>query len=73
MFECELKSSDYIEFDGKEAKVYDRYGNEKTIWFNSENFKAPRGKFKATLTARALNRGVARAKLTFGFTGKEVK
>ncbi|MBQ5747047.1 MAG: hypothetical protein IIV81_03810, partial [Clostridia bacterium] len=73
MFECELKSSDYIEFDGKEAKVYDRYGNSRTIWFNSENFKAPRGKFKATLTARALNRGTARARLTFGFTGKEVK
>ena len=72
MFECELQSSDFIEFDGKTAKVIDRYGNEKPIWFTS-NLKAPRGKFKAELTARALNRGVARAQLTFGFTGKEIK
>ncbi len=72
MFECELQSSDFIEFDGKTAKVIDRYGNEKPIWFTSD-LKAPRGKFKAELTARPLNRGVARAQLTFGFTGKEIK
>lgn len=72
-FECELKSTDYIEFDGKEARVYDRYGNSMPVWFNSQNFKAPRGRFKAVLTAKALNRGVPRARLTFGFTGKEVK
>ncbi len=72
MFECELMSSDFIEFDGKTAKVVDRYGNEKPIWFTS-NLKAPRGKFKAELTARALNRGTPRAQLTFGFTGKEIK
>ncbi len=72
MFECELMSSDFIEFDGKSAKVVDRYGNEKPIWFTS-NLKAPRGRFKAELVARPLNRGKARAKLTFGFTGKEIK
>ena len=72
MFECELMSSDFIEFDGKNAKVIDRYGNEKSIWFKS-NIKAPRGNFKAELTARALNRCTPRAQLTFGFTGKEIK
>jgi len=72
MFECELQSSDFIEFDGKTAKVVDRFANEKPIWFTS-NLKAPRGKFKAELTARALNRGTPRAQLTFGFTGKEIK
>ena len=72
MFECELQSGDFIEFDGKRAVVIDRFANEKPIWFTS-NLKAPRGKFKAELTARALNRGVARAQLTFGFTGKEIK
>ncbi len=72
MFECELQSSDFIEFDGKSAKVIDRFANEKPIWFTGE-LKVPRGKFKAELTARALNRGVARAQLTFGFTGKEIK
>ncbi|MBE6649783.1 MAG: hypothetical protein E7613_00580 [Ruminococcaceae bacterium] len=72
MFECELKSTDFIEFDGKTAKVVDRYGNEMPIWFTS-NLKAPRGKFKAELTARALNRCTPRAQLTLGFTGKEIK
>ncbi|MBR5520344.1 MAG: hypothetical protein IKU55_06465, partial [Clostridia bacterium] len=72
LFECELMSSDFIEFDGKTAKVIDRYGNENPIWFTS-NLKAPRGKFKAELTARALNRCTPRAQLTFGFTGKEIK
>ena len=63
-----------IEFDGKTAKVIDRYGNEKPIWFQaSEGFKVPRGKFRASLTARALNRGTPRAALTFGFTGKEIR
>ncbi|MBQ7898175.1 MAG: hypothetical protein IJ323_07095 [Clostridia bacterium] len=73
MFECELMSSDFIEFDGENAKVVDRFGNEKPIWFKAESFKAPRGKFKASLEARALNRTIPQAKLTFGFTGKEVK
>jgi hypothetical protein len=71
-FECELMSSDFIEFDGKNAKVIDRYGNEKPVWFSGE-LKAPRGRFAATLTAKALNRGVARAQLTLGFTGKEIR
>ena len=74
LFECELMSSDFIEFDGKTAKVIDRYGNEKPVWFTaSEGFRVPRGKFRASLTARALNRGTPRAKLTFGFTGKEIR
>ncbi len=72
MFECELMSSDFIEFDGEHAKVIDRYGNEKPVWFTS-TLKAPRGKFKASLTARALNRTTPRAQLTLGFTGKEIK
>lgn len=72
MFECELMSSDFIEFDGKTARVIDRYGNEKTIWFHSD-LKAPRGRFNAELTAHSLNRCTPRAQLTFGFTGKEIK
>lgn len=72
MFECELMSSDYIEFDGKRAVVIDRYGNEKEIWYNG-SIRAPRGRFKATLNAKSLNRMTPRAELTFGFTGKEIK
>ncbi len=72
-FECELQSGNFIEWDGKRAVTIDRFGNERPIWFAQENFKAPRGKFKASLEAKALNRCTPRAQLTFGFTGKEVK
>ncbi len=71
MFECELMSSDFIEFDGKEAKVIDRYGNEKKIWFASD-LQVPAGEFEAKLTARALNHTIPRAQLTFGFTGATI-
>ena len=72
-FECELLSGEFIEWDGKKAKTIDRFGNERPIWFNQENFKAKRGKFKASVEARALNRCTPRMQLTLGFTGKEVK
>ena len=72
MFECELASSDFIEFDGTSARVVDRYGNEKPIWFSSA-LAVPAGAFSATLTARALNRGTPRAQLTIGFTGEKIK
>ena len=61
-----------VDFDGKTAKVIDRYGNEKPVWFTSD-LKSPRGKFKAELTARSMNRCTPRAQLTIGFTGKEIK
>ncbi len=73
LFECELMSSDFIEFDGKEAKVIDRFGNEKKIWFCEHSFKIPRGKYTASLEAHPLNGTVARAQLTVGLTGREIK
>ena len=72
VFNCELKSTDFIEFDGKKAKIIDRYANETDIGFES-NLKAPRGKFKAELTANSVNNLTPRAILTLGFTGKELK
>lgn len=71
-FNCELMSTDFIEFDGECAKVIDRYGNEKTVDF-SGNLIAPTGEFKAELKATALNRSTPRAQLTFGFTGNEIE
>lgn len=70
-FICELLSTEYIEFDGKSAKAYDRYGNQREIFFKSD-LAVPAGDFTAALTATALNGGPARAKLTFGFTGKDI-
>lgn len=71
-FACELMSTDFIEFDGSHAKVIDRNGNEKPVYFTGE-LTAPAGSFEAELTAKPLNGGVARAQLTFGFTGQESK
>ncbi len=72
MFECELMSTDFIEYDGNEAKVIDRYGNEKPIW-HTGSITAPKGRVKASLGGVSLNACPINAYLTLGFTGKEVK
>ncbi|MBE6705549.1 MAG: hypothetical protein E7583_09815 [Ruminococcaceae bacterium] len=72
VFDCELMSTDFIEYDGKSAKVIDRYGNEKTVTFSGDII-APSGEFAAELTAKSLNGMIPRAQLTFGFCGKEIK
>ncbi len=72
MFECELMSTDFIEWDGETAKVIDRYGNEKPIWFTG-NVTAKKGKFKVSLAGASLNACPVNAYLTLGFTGCEVK
>ncbi len=73
MFECELKSTDFIEFDGKEAKVLDRYGNSKNIYFTGA-IRTPRGEFTAELcSAKSYNKAPQNFRLTFGFTGDEIK
>ena len=71
-FECELMSTDYIEYDGQTAKVIDRYGNEKSIRACG-NIQAPSGDLEATLHAVPLNRHTPRARLTLGFTGEVYK
>lgn len=73
MFECELMSTDFIEWDGKTAKVIDRYGNEKTIWFTG-SLNLAKGKNKVSFVATsALNNCPVNVYLTLGFTGKEIK
>ena len=73
MFECELMSTDFVEWDGKSAKVIDRYGNEKPIWFTG-TLNLAKGKNKVSFVAsNILNNCPANIQLTLGFTGKEVK
>ncbi len=71
-FECELKSTDFIEWDGKRAAVIDRYANEKEIYF-SGSLTVAKGKYKASISAVSLNNCPVNAILTVGTTGKEVK
>ena len=72
MFECELQSTDLIEWDGKRAVVIDRYANEKEIYF-SGSLTVPKGKYKASLSAVSLNGCTVNAILTVGTEGKEIK
>jgi len=73
MFECELKSTDFIEWDGKEASVLDRNANKKNIYF-SGNITAPKGKFKASVGYQAsLNDCPVNVYLTVGTKGKYIK
>lgn len=73
MFECELMSTDFIEWDGEKAVVIDRYGNEKPIWFDGK-VTAPKGKYKAEVSiASSLNKCPVNLMLTVGTTGKEIK
>ncbi len=73
MFECELMSTDFIEWDGERAVVIDRYGNEKKIWFQG-TLNAPKGRFKATVGCQAsLNNCPVNLHLTVGTTGNIIK
>lgn len=68
-FCTELKSTQYIEYDGISAKVTDKYGNEEPIkWIG--DLCAPEGDFEAKLTAENTAENPLRAQLTLGFEGK---
>ena len=72
MFECELQSTDFIEWDGKRAVVIDRFANEKEVYFTG-NITAPKGKFNASVSCNSLNGCPVNVYLTMGTTGKEIK
>lgn len=71
-FLCELKSTEFIEFDGKSAKVIDGQGNEKEIEFKG-SITAPKGEFNAQLIADNSTENVLRAQITLGFSGNAIK
>ncbi|MBR5460011.1 MAG: hypothetical protein IKV53_04015 [Clostridia bacterium] len=73
MFECELMSTDFIEWDGERAVVLDRYFNEKQIWFQG-TVTVPKGKYQAKVGFQSsLNNCPVNVYLTVGTTGKEIK
>jgi len=71
-FNCDLKSTDYIEFDGEKAIMYDRIGNETVVGFTG-SVEVPAGEFAAELSVENTSTAPLRASITFGFTGNEVK
>ncbi|MBR5459930.1 MAG: hypothetical protein IKV53_03610, partial [Clostridia bacterium] len=71
MFECELKSTDFIEFDGEKAVVVDRFANEKPIYFTG-TCEVPKGKYDVKFVATSsLNKCPVNLHITMGTTGKE--
>lgn len=72
VFECNLQSGEYIEFDGTSAKVYDYIGNEKEIPFKGK-IKAPKGNFDVSLSCESKTKNILNAKLTLGFSGNIIK
>ena len=71
-FNCNLKSCDFIEFDGNTAKMIDGLGNETLISFTGE-LVAPSGDFCAELCEEKQSNALLRARLTLGFTGDIIK
>lgn len=71
-FNCNLKSCDFIEFDGNAAKMIDGLGNETLISFTGE-LVAPSGEFCAELCEEKQSNALLRARLTLGFTGDIIK
>lgn len=68
-FDCELASGEYIEYDGKNAFLYDYLGNETKVSFDGK-IKAPKGDFEAKISSETKTKNVLNIKLTFGFSGK---
>lgn len=70
-FDCKLNSGEMIEFDGENAFVYDREGNERAIGYRG-SIVSPRGKFDAEIKTKSLKNLTPRAVVTFGFEGAEI-
>ena len=73
-FKCILQSSEYLEFDGKNAVVFDAYGNYRAVDGIEGRISVDSGDYKMTLTAdKTVEGAILRGKLTVGFTGEELK
>lgn len=68
-FNCELRSTEYIEYDGETAKLIDEIGNERIIE-STGKIVAPNGTLEAVLTCDNISTNPLRAQLTLGFEGE---
>lgn len=73
VFKCVLGSSEYLEYDGENAYVYDRYGNRRKAVVQGELALLAKGETVAVFGGKPQGCGPMRAKLTFGFGGKTVR
>ena len=74
VFNAELQGGDYIEYDPLTSKALLYHNSEERveeITFSGA-LTIPTGDFKATYSAEALTDALVRARLVFGFAGKEI-
>lgn len=73
-FKCTLHGGEYIEYtDGEDAVIYDKDGNERPVDAVIGAINAPAGDFEAVTTRSNSGDFTAKMRLTFGFTGNEIK
>ncbi len=73
-FNCTLASSEYLEYDGTNAVIFDAYGNTRPVDGITGSITVNNGSYKAALTAdSAVDGAILRGKLTVGFTGEELE
>ncbi len=72
-FKCTLHGGEYIEYaQGGDAVIYDKDGNGRAVDAVIGEVNAPSGDFTAKVS-RSNTGSNAKVRLTFGFTGEEIK
>lgn len=73
-FNCTIASSEYLEYNGTDAVIFDSFGNFRAVESITGDISIDSGDYKITLTAKGTVDGAKlRGKLTIGFTGEELK
>jgi hypothetical protein len=74
-FNCTVPAYSYLEYTpgDKVAYVYDLIGTPTEVSFTGEMPTFGKGDFAATVTGECTENATARMRVTFGFTGKELK
>lgn len=73
-FQCTLNGAEYMEYtENQGAVIYDAYGNSRMVDAVTGSITIPQGPFEARVTRAASDGLVTKARLTFGFTGNEVR
>lgn len=70
-----IDSTEYLEYDGEKAHIYDSLGNAReAAVLTGEGFTVDAGEFNGTFACQPLESGIPhQVKVTLGFTGSEIK
>ncbi len=73
-FFCEMKGSDYVEYDPESGKALLFHNDEETVEEieYSSLLRVPEGEFEVSYSTEALSDAPVRAKVSLGFIGEEI-